>query len=101
MTDAIPVQEQAALMHRVLSEKDLIQCNYYFTFYLGRSLKKLGMGNRYPELLGPWYDMLDEGLTTFKESYRGKPSDCHAWSSSPIYECFATIFRYRSVKTRI
>ena len=35
--------------------------------------------------------MIDLGLTTFAEEPDPTRSDCHAWSSSPNYDFFATI----------
>ena len=36
-------------------------------------------------MLGPWKDMLNNGLTTFAEEPEPTRSDCHAWSASPNY----------------
>ncbi len=35
--------------------------------------------------------MLDMGLTTFAENPEPTRSDCHAWSSSPLYDLLATV----------
>ena len=91
LTDAIPRDQQAPLMKRILADKSLIQCSLYFRFYLMNALKKAGMANQYIEHLGIWKDMLAEGLTTFPEKAVDPRSDCHAWSSSPMIEFLATV----------
>ncbi|MBN1999449.1 alpha-L-rhamnosidase, partial [candidate division KSB1 bacterium] len=91
LTDMVPPEQQRTLIEKVLSDKDLVQCTFYFRFYLTRALNKVGLGGRYIEMLQPWRDMLDIGLTTFAERPEPTRSDCHAWSASPNYEFFATV----------
>jgi hypothetical protein len=83
------------IMNRVLSDKSLVQCSYYFQHYLHSALNVAGLGDRYLDLLGPWKTMLDSGLTTWAErpDAPGNPSrsDCHAWSSHPNFELFRTV----------
>jgi alpha-L-rhamnosidase len=91
LTDAIPRNEQPALMKRILSDKSLTRCTLYFNFYLMHALKKAGMADQYLEHLDVWKQMLAEGLTTFPEKAENPRSDCHAWSSSPMIEFLATV----------
>ena len=78
-------------MERVLADSTLIQCTYYFRFYLNRALKQAGLGDRYLDQLEPWRDMLAIGLTTFAEEPEPSRSDCHAWSASPLYDVLALV----------
>ena len=97
LTDAIPEDEQAGLFERIVSDSSLIQTSLYFKFYQMRALVHAGLGNRYLELLDPWNDMIDLGLSTFPETEPGSKSmvssrsDCHAWSASPCYDLIATV----------
>ncbi len=91
LVDLVPPNEQKKLMEKVVSEKDLIQCTFYFRYYLVRAIKKVGLGDRYIEMLQPWRDMLKIGLTTFAENPEPTRSDCHAWSASPNYDLLATV----------
>lgn len=91
LVDLIPREEQSKVMKKVISENDLIQCTLYYRFYLLRALKKAGLGDMYLDQLAPWYQMLDNGLTTFAETPEPTRSDCHAWSASPIYEFLSTV----------
>ncbi len=91
LTGVLPTEREAAVMERVLADSTLIQCTYYYRFYLNRALKKVGMGERYLDLLSPWRDMLAIGLTTFAEEPEPTRSDCHAWSASPLYDVLALV----------
>jgi alpha-L-rhamnosidase len=91
LTGAIDPGEQIDLIQRVLADKSITQCTFYFRFYLYRAMKKAGLGDMYTQMLDPWRDMLKLGLTTFAERQEPTRSDCHAWSSSPNYELLATV----------
>ncbi|MES2730339.1 MAG: alpha-L-rhamnosidase N-terminal domain-containing protein [Bacteroidota bacterium] len=91
LTDAIPVDQQASLMQKLLLDKTLIQCTIYYKFYLMNALKKAGLGNQYLDNLGIWKTMISEGLSTFAETDKDPRSDCHAWSASPMIELVATV----------
>lgn len=91
LTGLIPENEQADLMHRILIEEGLVQVTYYFRYYLTRAMNKAGLANEYLEHLGPWYDALALGMTTFPEHPEPSRSDAHAWSASPNYDFLATV----------
>jgi len=79
------------LMARVSRDPSLIQATLYYRFYLGRALKRVGLGDTYVAQLQPWRDALAVGLTTFPEKGDPTRSDCHAWSASPVYELLSTV----------
>ena len=85
LTETIAPKVAKKVMEKVLSEEEMAQCTYYFTFYLVEVLKKAGMADHYISTLKPWEDMLNNGLTTFAEKPDPTRSDCHAWSASPNY----------------
>lgn len=91
LTGCFSPAEQIDIMHRVLPDSSLIQCSYYYRFYLLQALKKAGLADEYLHQLGPWKKMLDAGLTTFAEAPEPTRSDCHAWSASPAYDFLATV----------
>jgi hypothetical protein len=93
LADAIPVEDQPALMDKILNTKKLVQAKPYFKFYLFKALDKTGMGDQFMDLLEPWEKQIDFGLTTFTEEadlYHDR-SDCHAWTAHPLYYFFYTI----------
>jgi hypothetical protein len=85
LTDAIPQEKQKAMMEKILQDKSLIQTTIYYKFYLFNALHKVGLGDRYTDLLENWTNQLDLGLTTFAEKDIEPRSECHAWSASPNY----------------
>lgn len=91
LTDAVPQDEQAALLYRIMADKSIRQATYYFKFYLFQALKKTGMGDEFLPQLGPWNTMIANGLSTFAENPEPVRSDCHAWSASPVYEFLSTV----------
>ncbi len=116
LTDALPKDQQAALLQRAIAEADktpdgrtpdgrtpdgrtpvgitpatITPATFYFKFYLFEALKKTGLGDLFGPQLAPWRNMLAQGLTTFAEQPEPTRSDCHAWSASPIYEMLSLV----------
>ena len=91
LTNTVPEIRQKAFVAKFIDDKTLIQPTMYFRFYLAQALKKTGLADHYPETLGLWKTMLQNGLTTFAENPDPARSDCHAWSASPNYDFLATV----------
>jgi alpha-L-rhamnosidase len=91
LTDTIPRKKQKVVMKKILGNHSLIQCTYYFQFYLHQAVKKVGLGDLYISLLEPWRKMLAMGLTTFAEKPEPTRSDCHAWSAHPNANLLAVV----------
>jgi len=91
LTSTLPAADEKAVLENTISNSSLIQCTYYYRFYLLQALKKAGLGDLYLSQLTPWKNMLAIGLTTFAESPEPTRSDCHAWSASPCYDLLATV----------
>ncbi len=87
--------EASALVDRILSDRSLVQCTYFFQHYLHTAVLMAGQGDRYLDLLGDWRAMLGRGLTTWAEMpeapWDSSRSDCHAWSAHPNFELFRTV----------
>ena len=95
LTDALPVAEQRALMERVLADSTLVPASYYFAWYVHEALAKVGLADRYMEVLAPWQRMLALGLTSAPEKEEPTRSDSHAWSAHPNYGLLATVLGIR------
>ncbi|MCF8225961.1 MAG: alpha-L-rhamnosidase [Bacteroidales bacterium] len=93
LAHAVNKNERALFMEKILRDESLIQSSLYFRYYVNRAAIESGLGNKYLTMMEPWYAMLEDGLTTFAEipDTENTRSDCHAWSSSPLYELLATV----------
>jgi hypothetical protein len=70
-----------------LERANAAKTTYYFSYY-----KHLAMQPEdYLAQLGPWKQMIEDGLTTFAENPPPVRSDCHAWSAHPILGFFQLI----------
>lgn len=66
------------------------KCSYPMTHYAFRALAKVGAYDQfYQSMWKPWRVMMSCNLTTWAEDDVTARSDCHEWSSLPIWE-FAT-----------
>ena len=91
LTDALPKEQQAGLIQKIMADESITQTTFYFRFYLFEALKKTGLGDEFLPQLDDWRDMLAVGLTTFAENPEPTRSDCHAWSASPNYQFLSTV----------
>jgi len=95
LVDALPENEQRDLMERVLADTTLTQSTYYYSYYVFEAVRKVGLADRYIELLAPWKGMLAIGLTTTPENPEPTRSDSHAWAAHPNYGLLATVLGVR------
>jgi len=91
LTNLVPLQQQRTLMENTWKNKSIVQCSYYFRYYLAEAMRQAGLGDAYTDMLQPWKTMLNIGLTTFAEQPEPSRSDCHAWSASPVYHFLSLI----------
>ena len=91
LSGSVPQALQQKMIANILTDTSISQATFYYRFYLNRALNYTGNADKYYKELKPWRDMIDLGLTTFAEEPDPTRSDCHAWSSSPNYDFFATI----------
>ncbi len=85
-------EQGRGVMEKTISDQTLAQSSIYFRAYTNGALRKVGLGDKYLDMLSPWHDMLQQGLTTWAE-WDGPDarSDCHAWGASPNYELIRTV----------
>lgn len=92
LAEIVTGEESVQLMSRTMSDPSLFSCSYSMTYYLLRALEMTGLynlPNRFPD---QWLKMLDLNMSTWSEDPVTQRSDCHGWSSLPIYEfCALTL----------
>jgi hypothetical protein len=79
----------------VLGDTSLTRTSLYFSHYLFETYRLLGLASPLFERLQPWFDLPAQGYKTTPEQADPSRSDCHAWSSHPLFHSFATILGIR------
>jgi hypothetical protein len=85
---ALP-QDQARLLRESFADPRFSKCSYMMQFYALRALSLAGddvYEGFWARQWDPWRRMLANNLSTWEEDDVRQRSDCHAWSSVPIYE---------------
>lgn len=86
LSGIIEGEQARSMMLRVIEDKSLFQCSYSMTFYLFRALEMTGLYKYAIKYLDTWKGMMNLNMTTWCEDPVTQRSDCHGWSSLPIYE---------------
>lgn len=96
ISGAVPAEQERSVMERTLTDPTLEPATYYFRFYVDEAMQHAGMADLYLGRLGPWQDMIRNGMTTTAETPEPTRSDSHAWSAHPNYRLLATVLGIRS-----
>lgn len=83
-------------------------CTFSMNHYLFRALEMSGRYHEYaPPVFNDWHKMMDLHCTTWCENPDSPRSECHGWSSAPIYEMsemilgvYPTANGYRKVRIK-
>ena len=95
LSDLPDPARRARLAEGLLNDPDLARTSIYFSHYYFETCRKLGRIDALMARMALWFELLDKGLKTPVESPEPARSDCHAWSSHPLYHYFATILGIR------
>lgn len=71
-------------------------CTIYFRFYLLEALARHGRAELFHKRLDEWRLFPGKGFLTVPEQPEPTRSDCHAWSSHPLFHSYASIAGIRS-----
>jgi hypothetical protein len=93
LSGAVSGEEAGALLDRTFNAQVPVSvCSFSMGHYMFRALE---CGNRYDQYakrqLQGWETMLDLHCTTWCENPDSPRSECHGWSSAPIYEFSAMV----------
>ena len=93
LSGAVTGDEAGALMDRTFDgHVPVAVCSFSMNHYMFRALELSGRYNEYaPKQLQGWETMMDLHCTTWCENPDSPRSECHAWSSAPIYEFSAMV----------
>ncbi|GAB4456320.1 MAG: hypothetical protein OHK0029_14010 [Armatimonadaceae bacterium] len=79
----------------LLQAEDLSRTTIYFTHYLFETFRTLGLPEALLNRMQLWFDLESLGFATLLEHPEPSRSDCHAWSSHPLFHYFATLLGIR------
>lgn len=98
---AIKGEAAAELVDRVFSDgSDVDHASFSFNYYTFRAIEKAGLYKKYSgKLMRGWEKMLQLNCTTWCEAPVNPRSECHAWSSAPIYEFSAVMLGVQPLTT--
>ncbi len=74
-----------------IDDPDVSKSSFSMNYYLFRALEKCGMLEKIFENFGGWQKMIDLNCTTWCENPDSPRSECHGWSSAPLYEFSSNI----------
>ena len=87
----VPPAQGRTGFEKMTADPTLAQSSIYYRAYTNAALREVGLGDRYLDMLAPWREMLQNGLTTWAETADPSRSDCHAWGASPNFELLRTV----------
>lgn len=85
--------ERAEKIMKHIKDGDISKTSFSMNYYLFRAIEKSGFYNELmPDMFDGWKHMLDLNCTTWCETYPEiTRSECHAWSSAPLYEFMSCV----------
>lgn len=84
-------RERARILQRFPEDPQLAPGSFFWWHAGFRALDLAGAYDRMPEFLGPWHEMIENGLSTFVEENSYWRSLCHAWSAHPALEFMSRV----------
>lgn len=94
LSGAAAPEDYERLLTESIKDSSFSKCSYYMRFYLFRALSLAGdtaYESFWTTAWEPWKQMLANNLTTWEEDDVRQRSDCHSWSSVPVYEYYAEV----------
>lgn len=83
------------VLQGLFSAHDLDRATIYFSHYYFEICRKHHRMDKFFERMNLWFYLKEMGFKTPVESPEPSRSDCHAWSSHPLFHYFATLLGIR------
>ncbi len=84
--ECVSGEEAKNLLDRMIAEPALVRCSYSMKHYYNRALDMAGIDGGKDRMWREYAALLESGSTTWPEDPVTARSDCHGWSTIPIYE---------------
>ena len=82
---------RALALAEKLCDPSISKSSYSMNYFLFRALEECGIYDAAPKYFDGWKTMIDLHCTTWCENPDDPRSECHAWSSAPLYEFSACV----------
>lgn len=86
LSECIRGEAAGKLLERMQEDDSLVKCSYSMKHYYNRALDSVGLETGKAAMWKEYGDLLKSGSTTWPEDPVTARSDCHGWSTTPIYE---------------
>jgi alpha-L-rhamnosidase len=91
----LPIARQAEVASVLFGEHRLPRASIYYGHYYLEAARIMRRADAFHQRLQEWYDLVENGFRTPRESPEPSRSDCHGWGSHPIFHAFATLLGVR------
>jgi hypothetical protein len=86
LANMFDLQTAKKVGRKMIEDSTIAKVGLYYDFYVFQALHKVGMGQQLLKELDKWKFYIDKGFSTFPEGGLQSRSDCHAWSSHPMFD---------------
>jgi len=91
LSGMVDEEKRFAIKRGLAQTPNLHRATFYFRHYLFETYAALGLQSKITEAMPLWRKMVDQGLCTTIEREEQDRSDCHGWSSHPLYHAAVSI----------
>ena len=92
LSGAVCGDDAVALIERAFACEGIALTTFSMNYFTFRALEKAGIYEKYaPVVFDGWKKMIDLKCTTWCENPDSPRSECHGWSSTPMYEISAMV----------
>lgn len=95
LSSSLPKEKESRLVEGLFSDPVLDRTTIYFSHYYFEVCRKYDRMDAFFERMKLWFYLKEMGFKTPVESPEPSRSDCHAWSSHPLFHYFATLLGVR------
>jgi alpha-L-rhamnosidase len=94
-SECLPVPRQETIASVLFSAHSLPRASIYYGHYYFEAARVMRRADAFLQRLQEWYDLVENGFRTPRESPEPSRSDCHGWGSHPIFHAFASLLGVR------
>lgn len=90
LAETMPRRQLRNMIEKI-GRSSITRCTFSMKYYMFRAFEKIGKYTSLQEHLKDWETMLNRNCATWCENPDAPQSECHGWSSAPLYVFTANI----------